>query len=419
MDNPFEFGKPVHGESFVGREYELRQLHTVVAKGTSALITNEPRSGKTSLLIQLQERLAEHTTPFRIQYLDAHFLSGQTSADFWNTVLSPFADFPPIKEALRTARREAFGTFLLERVFLQLDSNGQRLVLLLDEFDQILDEPALHTAEFYGSLRSLATRYNSLVLILAARQSVAQLNERTQLYSRMGSPYFNFVQEVTLAPFSPDETVMLLKRAGDRFNEHDHRFLFQLSGGHPYFLQVGAYFLWEAFAAGLHNSVERYAWTSEQTFTQTHSVLSDIWRAWSPYQQMAFTLATLDTLPRLLPNHAFDLDQLLLDAPVLAPEQRELRQRGFLSEDTSLRGGYTPRGDLMIWFLAEELTRLLRPSNVDVARWLTEQQWDGMLKKGQKEAIGNVLLRLKPILEHGILSLIKAFVEGFTQGTGR
>jgi hypothetical protein len=134
---------------------------------------------------------------------------------------------------------------------------------------------------------------------------------------------------------------------------------------------------------------------------------------------MTFTLATLDTLPRLLPNHAFDLDQLLLHAPVLAPEQRELRQRGFLSEDTSLRVGYTPRGDLMIWFLAEELTRLLRPSNVDVARWLTEQQWDGMLKKGQKEAIGNVLLRLKPILEYGILSLIKAFVEGFTQGTGR
>jgi hypothetical protein len=110
---------------------------------------------------------------------------------------------------------------------------------------------------------------------------------------------------------------------------------------------------------------------------------------------MTFTLATLDTLPRLLPNHEFDLDQLLLHAPVLAPEQRELRQRGFLSEDTSLRVGYTPRGDLMIWFLAEELTRLLRPSNVDVARWLTEQQWDGMLKKGQKEAIGNVLLSIE------------------------
>ena len=94
-------------------------------------------------------------------------------------------------------KHEQFGTFLLERLFQQLEKEDRKLILILDEFDCILDEPGLNHPEFYGGLRSLASRYHSLVLIIAARQSIDTLNSRTQAYSRTGSPYFNFMEEIT------------------------------------------------------------------------------------------------------------------------------------------------------------------------------------------------------------------------------
>jgi hypothetical protein len=68
---------------------------------------------------------------------------------------------------------------------------------------------------------------------------------------------------------------------------------------------------------------------------------------------------------------------------------------------------------MMTWFLAEELTRLLRPDNPDIAAWLREQQWEGSLKHGEREAISKILVALKPLLQHGISTFVKAAVEAF------
>lgn len=419
MDNPFIFGDPVRGDDFLNRRRELRRLVGRIRKGHSSLISAEPRLGKTSLLLHLQETslYGEQTPPLYFRFLDAQAMAGWDVSRFWREALRPVKSLTPeLEEASGDAAREQFGTFVLERFFTRLERAGKRLVLLLDEFDAVLNIPGLHTIEFYGGLRTLTTLYQSLTLVIAARQTTGTLNQLTQEFSRNNSPYFNFMEEISLPPLPHKDVNVLLDRAKERFSRQDRTFLIHVSGRHPYFLQALASYLWDAYEEEITYPIERMVWAGEQCFNQASPVLKDTWRTWTPYQQMAFTLAALDAMPHLLPDREFDVRTLLKERPNLSPEQRILKQRGFLRAALELEGGYAPQGEIMLWFLAEELTSLLRPAKPDLKSWLSAQQWDGMLKKGEKESLEKVLTALKPALKEGVTAFIKAAAEGLGRG---
>jgi hypothetical protein len=419
MTNPFGSKNPVRNESFFDRQWETSRLRDNILKGCSSIITAEPRTGKTSLLYRVQDKsLYERAeTHLNFRYLDAQIALGWDISSFWEYAFQEIKEISPaLKEAYRSVALNKFNVFDIERILTLLEKSGICLVLLLDEFDNILHQPGLHKAEFYGGLRFLSTNYSSLALIIASRQSLEDLNILTLEFSRTSSPYFNFLEEISLNSFSHDDVNTFLNRPNSYFDTEDLLFLERVSGGHPYFLQTCASYLWDAHEKKIVDSVMRRAQAGEQCFHQTDHILRDTWRTWNPYIQMAFTLAALDAMPPLLPNRQFDIYQLLKDRPSLAPEQRLLKNRGFLRPDSNLEGGFAPHSEIMLWFLAEELTRLLRPENPDLKKWLHDQEWEGLLKHGEKESIQNTLQSLKPIIKDGALSFIKAAAEGLGKG---
>jgi len=331
---------------------------------------------------------------------------------FWKRALQPVQNLSPsVKEAYEAAERENFGTFALERILKRMEEAGERLVLLLDEFDAILDIPTLHTIEFYGGLRSLASRFSSLSLIIAARQSADELNRCTQEFNRTGSPYFNFVEEITLGMLSGKDVARLLDRAKDRFSREDRVFLARASGGHPYFLQMMASYLWDACGEYPADPQARRRWAGEQGLHQARQIIKSIWRLWTPQQRMAFALAALSAMPSLVPGHTFDVHRLLKIGQDLTPEQRELVRRGFLYPDPQLPGGYGPRAEIFLWFLSEELTDLLRSPNPDWPAWLRQQEWDGLLTRRERENLINAFKNMGALLSTGASILIRAAAE--------
>jgi len=239
------------------------------------------------------------------QYLDAQTLeSGFNAAKFWDRALQPVAELAQVEPGLlasyETCRQEDFGTFVLERLFTQVHAAGWRLVLLLDEFDTILHHPGLNQAEFYGGLRSLASRLDSLALVIAARQPLGELNRATADFSRMGSPYFNFLQEVALGAFQERDALALLARGNERFTRKDYTYLKQVAGGHPYLLQAAASALWETYEDGERNAQKRYTQAGRALFQQAAPTLQNTWFLWQPEMKKAFTIIALDNLPRSL-----------------------------------------------------------------------------------------------------------------------
>ncbi len=146
-------------------------------------------------------------------------------AKFWELALYPLYEkiiLPNPDSQLaglyQACRDNGFHSPVLECFLRQAERDGYSLVLLLDEFDMLLNHPLLNSMKFFGSLRSLASRIRALSVVAASRQPLTKLNAATQKFNRTGSPVFNFLGEYTLGTWSKETIDKLLERAGERLS---------------------------------------------------------------------------------------------------------------------------------------------------------------------------------------------------------
>lgn len=423
--NPF-FDPPL-----LGRNREKKRIISRIVSGSqSVAITGEERMGKSQLMRHLaylglrNELYGELGSRMIFSEINAqNFSATLTPTQFWQIALAPLVekladiDGPELTSAYETCKAEGFGNFGLERLLAQLQASGWRIVLLLDEFDNLLNHPILHKSEFYGGLRTLATRYESLCIVLASRQPLESLIEATREYSRMGSPYFNFMYQLTLGALSEADSHSFLARGDDYFTRADKDYLFFIAGGHPFLLQTAACALWEAYDEGDGSRQIRWESTASDLLDLASPVLKDTWRSWSPEAKKAITIIAMDTIPLLIAGREFDIDALLKTLSDYSPEIDELKKRGFLVANEEARSGFRLTAQVMIWWLAGELIRITRPSDVqDVGEWLNREGWFGLLKGEEKSQFKKALAALGGLLKTGSESFIKASAKGFAEG---
>ncbi len=240
IPNPFIYGDPVNPANFFNRRQAIRRVvGRLLSSGQSTALIGEPRTGKTSLLHYLgepdevlrQTLYGDQAGRLLFSYLDSDTLGAHfTAAQFWERAVLPLdwliKEDPdkPLAVQYRLCQKNGFGPFTLEALFRLLKNENRRLVVLLDEFEALLNHPILNSAEFFGGLRSLASRSESLALVVGSSRSLAHLNADTQAIKPFGSPFFNFFTEITLGPFPKDDVTLLLNRAGERFTVWDTPF---------------------------------------------------------------------------------------------------------------------------------------------------------------------------------------------------
>ena len=411
-DNPFIYGDPVSPEQFVNRQREVRKLVGRICTGQSSAVIGDPRSGKTSLLRYVQQPAlyGDHASRLLFSYLDAQML-GTTFAPphFWEYVLQPVSNldrstYPQVRTAYHTCQRESFGNFGLERLFAHLHQAGHCLVLLLDEFDNLLDNAAFHQAEFFGGLRSLASRSAGLVLVLASRQAPGDLNRKTEEFSRSGSPFFNIVSEITLKPFSQRATNELLARAGRDFIPADREFIIRLADGHPYFLQVAAGELWELREEADLTPEERRQSAGEALYNKAQDTLRDTWRLWKPEMQIAFAIIALNQSPALLGEREFNLQRLREKLADYTPETKQLAKRGYIRGSSD--DGWRVTGEVMLWFVADTLVQALRADS-ELGTLFHAQCWDGMFTNEEREQFKDAVQSLRALLKDNVDNFVK------------
>ena len=430
MLNPFFYGNPVAPDRFVDRRRELRRIISrIVNRGQSTAIVGEPRSGRTSLFLYLSapekrmELYGESGARLVFSYMDVQPLGGEFSqAQFWEYALCPLyeriiAPDPDssLAQAYELCRENEFGCFVLERLFAQVEVCGWRVVLLLDEFDVLLYHPILNSAEFFGSLRSLASRSRgALAVVIASRRSLTDLNEATQQFNRTGSPYFNFLAEVTLGPLPNNAVSELLRRAGGRFTPRDARLIIDMAGGHPYLLQVAASELWDAYAEFPDDPKRRWQEAGHRLYREALDTLIDIWRLWSPEMRKAFTIVALAEMSGL-GQKKFRVKRLVRDLSDLGSELRTLREHGFIVEDENVPGGWQVRPQVFLWWLADDLATMAR-REIPFGEWLQRQELDSLLAGAEKEQWGKVVQVAGVVFKEGVKVLIEATIQGFWPG---
>ena len=346
MNNPFRVGTVVRAGDYIEPQNSvLASIAQHIFSGESIAITGEPRIGKTSLLTYLSSKrivdslnsiYKERQLVFRL--MDYHLFQREdfTQKEFWQYALTPVEDaldnpdYSSVKSALSQWKMES-STFGLSNLFSEMSQHKICLVLCVDEFDDVLSHPVLGKGEFLGALRAMTTREPSLSMIISSRIDISELNERTNLNHRPGSPFFNHFIQLILGCFSNESARRLLNKAQSVFSDHDKTVILKMAGLHPYFLQIAASALWEEYNVVFENNPNtRLDQVWRKLCVQALSTLDDAWNFWTIRTKQVLSIIALDDAPRLLGTKTFDTKSLRQELSFCTNEIMFLELRGYI-----------------------------------------------------------------------------------------
>ncbi|MCO6435393.1 hypothetical protein [Nitrosomonas nitrosa] len=316
---------------------------------------------------------------------------------------------PNVEGLYIKARENQFGAPFLEDLFKGMALENLQLILLLDDFDDVLTHPVLNNAEFYGGLRSFASRLPALGLVISTRRGLAQLNELTQGFTG-GSPYFNVFNEMHLGVLEENTIVFLLNQADDRFGKEDQQFILEMSGRHPYLFQVAAAVLWDIHEVKL-SGIQKYRKACEAFYKQTRKHYNEIWNTWTNETRKVAIISALTQISCSYQISATKEIKMFHDWSVYTPELIESETIGLLSKkDEEKNGNRIITQPAFLWWLAEELQRM-RYSNIAFRDWLLAQRMDNLLTAQEIQAMESAVIKTLELTKSGVSGLIDAFVR--------
>lgn len=256
--NPFFYGGPVHPSRFIGREEEIKTImNRIAGPATEAIaLYGERRIGKTSLLHYLAAPATRNSwelsaDQYGFVYLDCQEVSPFSLLLFLHSLLSlikrQLADWNLEMDIRKLEEKDSISVTDLGILLGDIVRENREIVLLLDEFDYIIGNTDPAKPYPLSALRSLVNR-QCLTLIVASYEPVAAL---TQGMYFEGPPFHNIFASVSLGPFSEQEANQLIDKAlqGTKviFSEDDRKFVYEISKGHPYWLQNACYKLFNRY----------------------------------------------------------------------------------------------------------------------------------------------------------------------------
>ncbi|MFB0536143.1 MAG: AAA family ATPase [Anaerolineae bacterium] len=265
--NPFWLDGPVTPSRFIGRRREVRKTFSqLTGPGQGSVAISGPRcTGKTSLLhyiaapeIAGEWDLTEDNA--LIPLLDCQLVDHPFNATaFWRQVLNllqPHLEASMGEELQELCQQEQIGNADFEVILDTLYQGERRLILLLDNFDQLIRTQVANetvTRDFLSQLRALINRGpRTLSLVVTSGQPLEELCQTIDFGG--ASPFPNSFMSVRLKGFSDQEINELIENAlsgtGVVFDEHDRSHISRLSRGHPLLAQLAGHLLFEAKAAG-------------------------------------------------------------------------------------------------------------------------------------------------------------------------
>ncbi len=236
-----------HPSEFFGREREVRRIYSRLdaPRPQSISVVGDRRIGKSSLLHHI------YHSRNRRKYMRNHekaifaYLDFQQNLDF---DIPRFIDFLfemfsyESKSADYTGRERTLDE--LKAVIQEVHDEGRRIVILMDEFEVITNNPRFEE-QFFSFLRALANTYR-VAYVTSSHEDLQRMCHNKDISD---SPFFNIFSNLILRPFSRDDALDLIttpsKTEGIPLEPHSTRIL-EMAGHFPLFLQIACSAAFEA-----------------------------------------------------------------------------------------------------------------------------------------------------------------------------
>lgn len=303
--NPFLVGSAVASDYFIGREAILNKIkeHVGSYAGLQSLSLVSNRSmGKTSLLKYVQQNyctIFDSPETYIAVYIDALDANAYTNTAFMALLRKRIKQ----QTGHELWRENDDGELaLLSEGFYELkEIQGIRLVLLLDEWDHVMNHPEIDRLLY--ALRANGSQGN-IGMITATELGLFELSVQGKLTSN----FYNIFSQQYLSNYSQVEWKLLVQeyyaRSGRMPHWRDLSLIGELAGGHPYLTQLAGSLVWQ---------VEQERWDEPQVrkifYTTAEKVIFwNIWRHLDETQIQALKKSL--NLPPLQPVPESVVDEL-------------------------------------------------------------------------------------------------------------
>jgi hypothetical protein len=234
-ENPFTVRGTIQNPSdFIGRKAELTHILTRLKTMQSCSVVGERRIGKSSLLYHLyqtgRERLNDEK--FRFVYIELTDASAQTVVDFLQTVLQAL-DLPT--DSIKDDNKLNRNLVAFDSAVKTLVTEGVKIVLCLDEFEGLFDNPSEFSDKFFNQFRTMCN-HQRLVVVTASRLPL----EVYSLEKKLTSPFFNIFSITELGDLTPPDIEQFIAhyQAIAQFTPQDLGFINRYVELHPLKLQI-------------------------------------------------------------------------------------------------------------------------------------------------------------------------------------
>jgi hypothetical protein len=229
---PYNTSSPVTGSCFFNRDYEVAKI--LGNPDVSYAVLGIRRIGKTSLLREVERRLREesssreaHDSP-HILFLDCSDLLEHGS--FVQQVVRKL--YP---RELRRLHMQSYAFYFPDFLERMKRKYGTKLILLLDEIDDLI---ILHGGDWdlFRTLRAAANKGICQYVVAGFREAQRQLHN-------LGSPFYNFADEIRLNEFTKQHAreliVTPMQNLGVRFKNESEIVgrIYGETAGHPNLIQ--------------------------------------------------------------------------------------------------------------------------------------------------------------------------------------
>jgi serine/threonine protein kinase len=263
---------------FFGRAREIRRIYSRLdaPHPQSISVVGERRIGKSSLLnhiYQSRQRRAHMTNNDNAIFV---YLDFQQDAEFDVTKFIDFLfnmfSYESKNGKDYTKREKTLDN--LKQVIQELQDEGKRIIILMDEFETITNNDRF-SEQFFSYLRALANSYR----VAYVTSSYKDLQDMCHNQDISDSPFFNIFSNLQLRPFTKDEAMELIVKPSEMegvpLEPHAGKIL-ELSGTFPLFLQVACSNVFE-FLVDHEDSEPNWADVTKMFTSEVEAHYRHIW----------------------------------------------------------------------------------------------------------------------------------------------
>ena len=266
--------KIASGPRFYGREAECQLIEELLhdqSQNAAIVLWGQKRIGKSSLLLHIRHQSYKDFLPV---FVDVQGMSDMPMVNFLDHVMHRIHDvlkenFPeridnltvPHLKSLKKDPLTLFDTFLM---FVQERLQGCSLVLIFDEFQCLwsLQETELTRASVFKHLRSSSQYGRGMHLILSGGGLLSQFKQQSDIASLCNVAY-----DVRLDCLKKEAASQLIRdgltKVGTITNEAVE-YLLSITGGHPFYLQLLCWRLYELMQQNEASITEAFATAAVQ-----------------------------------------------------------------------------------------------------------------------------------------------------------